>query len=174
MKVVKFWVFLAATVLSLATLAGCAGGATQSGTIIGSTVINAPVEKISNFMCNMSDAEMKEVFTGVKELTNKQGKPCTIGYSWDQTQCVAGICKTVNAVWAVIIPYQLYQLKYSGEVNGTTSYLFSPEGKGTKLTVILEMSGKLPANVSYDMVKSEFQKGCDEDLARIKAKVEKM
>lgn len=160
-------------VMAMAMLMGCAGGNAQSGTIIGSIVINAPVEKVTSYMCSMSDAEMKEVFTGINELTNKKGTPCTIGSSWDQSQCVAGICKTAHAVWVDIVPNQLYQLKYAGEVNGTTSYLVSPEGKGTKLTIIMEINGKLPANVSYDMVKSEFQKGVDDSLAKIKAKVEK-
>jgi len=166
--------FLAAIllVLGMGLLAGCVGS-TQSGTVIVSKVINAPPEKISSFMCGMSEAEMKEVFPAIKEINNKQGKPCTVGYSEDETQCIAGQCRTMHLVWVDIVPNQRYQLKYAGDAYGTTTYLFSPEANGTRMTIILEVSGKLPMGLSYDMIKSEFEKSGNDSLAAIKAKVEK-
>jgi carbon monoxide dehydrogenase subunit G len=112
-----------------------------------------------------------------KERKNMQGdNTCTIGYSEDQVHGALGQSVTLHVVTADVVENQKAQIKYTGDIlgmHGSTTYLLSPEGNGTRLTVIMEVNGKLPPGFTYETVQGEFQKNADKTLAAIKAKAEK-
>jgi len=160
---------LMGVVMAMAILAGCVGPV-QSGSGMSTTVINASPEKVWNYLCNLDWTQISPM---IKEETNKQGNVCTIGSSEDQVQSALGKSVKLHLVVTDIIVNQRLELKYDGDAFGTTTYTLLPEGKGTRLTVIMQINGKLPPGVTYDALKGEIQKQNDQTMAKIKANIEK-
>ncbi len=157
-------------VLGLLVLAGCQTGTTESATIIGDVVINASVEKVWDYMCSGESAKANPYFKGV---SNQQGERCTVGYSQEETYQAMGMTSIAKTVTVEVVPNHRIVSKAAGDVDSTTTVLFVPEGKGTRLTIISELTGKLPPGMGYEAVKQELQKNQDKNLENIKNAVEK-
>jgi hypothetical protein len=158
--------------VGLVLVTGCAGN-TQSGVIISSIMINAPADEVWDTLCNM---DMTEVHSWMKEIKNKRGDGlCDIGNSEEHVQQALGQTVTLHVVTTEVVIKQKAETKYNGDllgIHGTTTYLLSPEGDETRLTLVMQGAGQPPAGITFEVVKREFQKAADEHLAKIKAKME--
>lgn len=157
--------------MGLVLACGCAGNM-QAGAIMSSTVIDASQEEVWDTLCNFDWTEV-----GVKKRMNGQGRMCEVGTTEDQVQeVIPGMPVTLHFVISEAVVNEKMELKFTGDnygIYGVTTYLLSPEGKGTRLTVVMEGGGHMPPGITYETVKSGIQKSADNSLEIIKAKVEK-
>ncbi len=156
--------------IAVLVLAGCETGTTETGTVMGSIVINAPVEKVWDYYCSEDFAKANPNF---RSASNQQGERCTVGFSEDQIHKVMGQTYNIKTMTTEVVPNQRIVGKTAGDVDGTSTALFVPEGNGTRLVVISEVTGKLPPGITYDTVRDELYKLQAKELENHKNAMEK-
>lgn len=147
-------------ILAMAVFAGCATGS-QSGAMVYSEMINASPERIWEVMCNPPDPDWAPA---VKKAGNEKGKTCELGWSIDQNYNVLGQSYKVTTVLTEAVPNQKAVLKMGGDFSATMTTILSPEGKSTRVTVIWEVAGTLPAGMSFDVAKGQLERETKKSL----------
>jgi uncharacterized protein YndB with AHSA1/START domain len=155
--------------MGLILACGCIGGS-ESGTLIYSIVINAPPEKVWDAMCNPSNPNWAPTLKGAG-IT--QGKPCEVGWTQEQTYQVLGQTYHVTSVLSEAVPNQRSVLKMGGDFNCTMTSVLAPEGNATRVVEIMEVSGKLPAGMSFDVAKGQLDKEMEKASRNFKEMAEK-
>ncbi|HUT52014.1 MAG TPA: SRPBCC family protein [bacterium] len=162
--------FFAAMVMVGMVLAACGcGGArmenvTEAGMV--SVVINAPPAKVFAFV---SDPQKAEQWTWAK-VENPQAQK--VGRTVDWTVDVAGMSFKGQTVTVDVVPNQRIVEQFMGDADGSNTYLFVPEGAGTRVILVQQASVDVP-RAARKMVVEKNKETLQEALNKLKAAVEK-
>jgi uncharacterized protein YndB with AHSA1/START domain len=136
-------------------------------TVSSTTLINQPVEKVFEYVVNV--ANHKSWQAGILEATVTPPGPVNLGSMYNYTSEVMG--RRIQSQMKVTgyVPNQTWAVT-TVPTPVETTYTFEPAGSGTKLTIIMQLSGGYPA-AAEAMVKQQMQKSLDEQGNRIKQMV---
>lgn len=136
-----------------------------------SIFINAPLEKVFNFMAEPSN--VLEIWPGLLEINNVQPLP-NGGTCYDWAYKMAGVRFTGQTETTEFIKDQRIVTRSEGGIPNTGVWTYQPEDGGTRLTVAVEYTvpssllGRLAEPVIHQMNEHEG----DVILANLKARME--
>lgn len=159
--------FLACALLAVG--AGC-NGPTASGTVIGDILIEKPSAEVWDTICNIDPFEGSGV---VKRVGGQGGNQCTLGYSEEQVYSAWGQEMKIHIMLVDYDPGKKTVFKFSGDFDGTVTWMTVPEGNNTRLYCIMEAAASLPPGISRDAAKALIQKNVDDILVTVKKNMEK-
>jgi uncharacterized protein YndB with AHSA1/START domain len=170
MKTRKILGMVALGVLCLAVIFSGACSSTMSAGATKSIVINAPPEKIYNYVM---DLQRHQEWDPEGIITNIEGSG--LGRSCDVSRKVAGKEYKSHSVIVDVVPNQRIVEVDTGDVNMTLTTLLLPVAGGTKVTVIGTGFSEVPAFAKAASKKAvkEYEKSFEEMMKRVKAAVEK-
>ncbi len=161
--------FAAMLLVGLALAAcGCGGARMENMTDTGmlSVKINAPPSKVFAFV---NDPKNGEKWSWANP-SNSQGQG--VGRTVDWTLEVGGMSFKGQTVTVDVVPNQRIVEQFMGDADGSNTYLFLPEGGGTKLILIQTASVDMP-RAAKNMVTEKNKEAIEQSLQRLKAAVEK-
>jgi len=155
--------------LSAMFLGGCAD-TTLSDTVSSYVVINAPAQKIFEYMND--ENKSSEWNPAMKETKNVDGEG--VGRTYDWVYEVGGQNYTGKAVVTEWVPNRKEVIMSTGEIDSTWTFLWVPSGNQTKTIIVIEYSLEMPkaAKIAKEALAKQNQKGIDESLQNIKKKLE--
>lgn len=136
-----------------------------------SLLINAPVEKVFDFMAQPENLPV--VWPSLQEVRNVQPLP-NGGYTYDWTYKMAGIRFEGHAAWTEFVKNQRIVYKNESSIPSTFVWTYQPEAGGTRVTVNVDYTvpnailGKLAAPVLHKINEQE----AETVLANLKAHME--
>jgi hypothetical protein len=150
----------------LAMTAGCTGPV-QPGMGMSDILIESPVDQVFKNMCERNPFAGQDV---VKRM-NASGPTCEVGANEDQVYTILGQTYKIHIILVDLVPDQKAVFKFTGDFNGTVTWLTVPEGDNTRLYCIFEVAAPLPPGMSYDSVKGQVQKAMDDLMVTVKNNV---
>ncbi|HUT52012.1 MAG TPA: SRPBCC family protein [bacterium] len=166
---------------SLALMAGCeakrpAEAMRLTETIMGSTVIEAPPEKVwsTNWGCaaNESDGTVTcERWPGfiMKNLRNYPEVGGTYDWTWDWE----GRKYSGQAMRVMNVANKMFVEKMTGDMDWTMTTITAPHERGTRIIELHEYTMDVPPGMSSEQFGEELKKYCDNATAVAKKNIEK-
>lgn len=136
-----------------------------------STLINAPVEKVFEFMSKPEN--LPEIWPSLQEVRNVQSLP-NGGYSYDWSYKMAGLRFDGKAEWIEFVKNQRIVDKNESSIPSTFVWSYRAENAGTRVTVNVDYTipsaalGKLAEPIIHKMNEHE----AEIVLANLKARME--
>ena len=133
--------------------------------------INAPVEKVYDFMLNPET--LPEIWPSLVEVKNIKELP-NGGYSWDFVYKMAGMRLSGSSEQIEVVPNERTVSQTTGGIKSTITWTYQPEGDGTNVTSNVEYTvpvpllGKLADSIIVKMNQNEQEVV----LANLKARME--
>jgi uncharacterized protein YndB with AHSA1/START domain len=157
-------------VLCLGAVLLCGCSSTLSAGAAKSIVINAPPEKVYEYLM---DLQRHQEWDPGAVITNVEGSG--LGRSCDVSRKLVGKEYKVHSVLVDVVPNQRIVEVNTGDVNATFTTLLLPVSGGTKVIVVATGASEVPAfakAVSKRALK-EFEDSVESGMKKFKAAVEK-
>lgn len=140
--------------------------------VSSSTTINAPVAKVFKFLTDV--ANHKQWQPTLLEATVTPAGPIAVGSIYHY------VTEVMGNKYPSQIQVSAYELnkKWSFKTTGVpnpveTAYTFEADGKGTKLTIAMDMPANAYPAAAAPAIMQQTQKSLDEQCAKLKQTLEK-
>jgi uncharacterized protein YndB with AHSA1/START domain len=139
-------------------------------TLTTTTTINQPVEKVFNYVVDVSNHKAWQASIAEAEVT--PAGPVGVGSTYVYTTEVMGQRIKSQMQVSAFEPNRTWAVRTVGVPNSVeTVYAFAPVGEATQLTISMEVpAGAYPA-AAEGMIKQQMQKSLEEQGARIRQAV---
>jgi uncharacterized membrane protein len=139
-------------------------------TVKSSIFINAPVEKVFDYM---KPENLPEIWPSLVEVKNIKELP-NGGYSYDFVYKMAGMRLTGYSEDTEFVPNERIVSISTGGIERTFTWTYEPEGGGTKVTALAEYKIPLPllGKVAEAFIVKMNENEGDTILANLKARLE--
>jgi uncharacterized membrane protein len=139
--------------------------------IAKSILINAPVEKVFDFMAEPNN--LPEIWPSLVEVRNVQPLP-NGSYSYDWTYKMAGIHIEGHAEWTEFVKNQRVVDKNESGIPSTFIWTYQPEDSGTRVSVSVDYTvpGAVLGRLAEPIIHKMNEHEADIVLANLKARME--
>lgn len=135
-----------------------------------SMTINAPVEKVFNYIAN--PANEMEWFASISDIRDIKGQG--VGQKYGYTFKMAGLPLKGESEVLEYAPNQRYVTESKGGISSSWTWTFSPEDGSTKVNVVVEYSIPIPVlgKIGEKLALGQIEREADMAAANIKAILE--
>ena len=109
-------------------------------TVKNSIIINAPVEKVFEYL---TPENLPEIWPSLVEVSNVEELP-NGGYSWDFVYKMAGMRLTGQSTHIEFVPNERTVSQTTGGIESMITWEYQPVGDGTKVTSTVEYKVPVP------------------------------